>query len=168
MSATLMSIAEFELLPDEPGKQELLQGEVISLPPAGESHNVIAHALFGVLVPVFAARRVRIDAGYRMSRDTWLEPDVSLTWPDQPVVNDFMQGSPMIAVEVISPSNLAEEIARKAATYLKHGAEEVWIIYPRTRSMMVHRRSSVEHVTDTYRSALVPVAISLNDILPAE
>jgi Uma2 family endonuclease len=168
MPATLMSIAEFELLPAEPGKQELLQGELITLPPAGESHNVVVHALFRVLSPVFAPRRVRMEAGYRMSASTLLQPDVSVTWPDQPVVNDFMRGSPMIAVEVVSPGNTAEEIERKTAAYLNHGAEEVWIVYPRTRSMLVHRSSAVERITEVYRSGLVPLSVSLREILPAE
>ncbi len=73
----------------------------------------------------------------------------------------------MIAIEAVSPGNTAEEIDRKIAAYLNHGAAEVWID-PRTRWMMVHRSSAVERITDVYRCGLVPVAISLSDILPPE
>jgi Uma2 family endonuclease len=168
MPATLMTIAEFELLPDVPGKQELLEGELINLPPARDSHGDIVHALYEVLRSVLPAGRVRIDAGYRMAPDTWLEPDVSVRWPDQPAENGYRQGSPMIAMEVVSPGNTAEEIQRKTAAYLKHGAEEVWIVYPLGRCMMVHRSIAVERITDVYTCALVPVTISLSAILPAE
>ena len=58
MPATLMSIAEFELLPDVPGKQELLEGELITLPPAQDEHGDIVQALYEVLRSVRPASRV--------------------------------------------------------------------------------------------------------------
>jgi Uma2 family endonuclease len=138
------------------------------LPPAQDLHGDIIHALYEVLRSVLPANRVRIEAGYRMPPDTWLQPDVSVRWPDQPAENGFRQGSPMIAIEVVSPGNTAEEIQRKTAAYLNHGAEEVWIVYPRSRCMMVHKSSVAERITDFYACALVPVTISLSDILPPE
>ena len=40
---TLLSFEEFEQLPDEPGKLEFLDGELIQLPPAKFNHMEIAH-----------------------------------------------------------------------------------------------------------------------------
>ena len=34
-------------------------------------------------------------------------------WPDQPELNEYVQGSPMIAIEIASRGNTAEEIERK-------------------------------------------------------
>jgi Uma2 family endonuclease len=39
---TLLTFEEFEQLPDQPGKRELVRGEVIELPPAKLEHNRIA------------------------------------------------------------------------------------------------------------------------------
>lgn len=39
------------------------------------------------------------------------------------------QSFPLIA-EVISPTDLAEEMISKAQEYLQSGAEEVWLVYP--------------------------------------
>ncbi len=132
MPATMMSFAEFELLPDVPGKQELLQGELIALPPAKLPHIRVGEALFKRLLSVLDHLRVHHEAGYQLSCDTWLQPDVSVQWPGQEEANEYFQGSPMIAIEVVSPGNTAEEIDRKTKAYLKHGAEEVWVVYPRT------------------------------------
>jgi Uma2 family endonuclease len=107
-------------------------------------------------------------SGYQMSRHTWLQPDVSVDWPNQRVENDYAQGAPMLAIEVVSPGNTAEEIQRKTAAYLQHGGEEVWIVYPRSRCMMVHRSTAVERITDVYTCALVHVTISLSAVLPPE
>jgi Uma2 family endonuclease len=102
-----------------------------------------------------------------MTQDTWLTPDISVRWPDQPIRNDYLQGAPLIAVEIVSRGNTADEIDRKTAVYLDQGAAEVWIVYPRTRCMMVHRKNSVEKITDTYNGPYVPVTVRLADIFPA-
>ncbi len=77
MPATLMSVAESELLPDAPGKQELLYGEAIALPPAKLSHDKTARSLFRLLTSALGEPRVYMESGYQMSRDNWLQPDVS-------------------------------------------------------------------------------------------
>jgi Uma2 family endonuclease len=39
---TKLTDEQFVALPDEPGKRELLDGELITLPPVEEHHNQIA------------------------------------------------------------------------------------------------------------------------------
>jgi Uma2 family endonuclease len=165
MPATLLSIAEFELLPDLPGKQELLEGEVILLPPAKLPHSKTTKAFVALLMSVLDESRVFSEAGYQMAPDTWLQPDVSVTWPDQPVANDYLQGSPMIAIEIVSRGNTADEIERKIAKYLRYGAAEVWIVYPSTHRMMVHRDAAVERISDTYTCHSIPAVVRLSEIL---
>ena len=46
----------------------------------------------------------------------------------------------MIAIEIISPGNSAEEIHRKREAYLEEGVAEVWIVYPVSRVMEVFRK----------------------------
>ena len=46
---------------------------------------------------------------------------------------------PDIAVEVKSPTNTLAELRRKAAIYLQHGTQLVWIIIPDQRSAEVCR-----------------------------
>lgn len=47
--------------------------------------------------------------------------------------------APDIAVEVVSPSNRAAELQRKVERYFEAGAVEVWVVYPATRSIVLHR-----------------------------
>ena len=46
---------------------------------------------------------------------------------------------PDIAVEVRSPSNTLAELRRKAAIFLQHGTQLVWIIIPESRGAEVCR-----------------------------
>ena len=88
-------------------------------------------------------------AAYQLRRG-WLIPDVSVTWPDQPV-SEWFQGSPMIVIEIVSRGNTAWEIDRKVGAYLQEGDAEVWMVYPATRSMTVFRTDETLRVTDVYR-----------------
>jgi Uma2 family endonuclease len=121
---TLLTIEEFLNLPDVPGKQELLDGELISLPPAKRSHMEISKRLFHLFRSVVDDSRVWFETGYHL-HDRMLQPDVSVTWPDQRVENDWFQGAPMIAFEIASRGNTAEEIEGKVAAYIEEGVGEV-------------------------------------------
>ena len=164
MSATTQLTAEeFLNLPDTPGKQELLDGELISLPPAKHYHSEIARAFQKLLETAVDKSRVWIYAGYQLKRG-WLIPDVSVTWPNQPV-SEWLQGAPMIAIEIVSRGNTAEEIERKVGAYLQEGGAEVWVVYPATRSMIVFRKDQTLRITDTYRFELIGVTVKLDELL---
>ena len=40
----------------------------------------------------------------------------------------LIEGAPVLAVEVLSPSDKVEEINEKITTYLAHGSAMVWIV----------------------------------------
>lgn len=164
MSATTQLTAEeFLNLPDMPGKQELLDGELISFPPAKHYHSLAARAFQKLLETVLDGSRVWFFEGYQLKRG-WLIPDVSVSWPDQPV-SEWFQGAPMIAIEIVSRGNTAEEIDRKVGAYLEEGGAEVWVVYPATRSMTVFRKGDTLRVTDTYRCELIGVVVKLDELL---
>jgi Uma2 family endonuclease len=51
--------------------------------------------------------RVWFKTGFQL-RCGMLQPDVTVTWPNQKIENDWFQGAPMIAVEIASPGNSVE------------------------------------------------------------
>jgi Uma2 family endonuclease len=95
-TTTLLSFEEFEQLPDEPGKVELLDGELIQLPPAKYKHMEIAHRIHALLVPAVGKAeasaklgRAYLEMGYKFGTRAWLQPDVSISYRDQPRGNYF-------------------------------------------------------------------------------
>lgn len=52
---------------------------------------------------------------------------------------------PDLAIEVVSPSNTAKEVAQKVAEYLARGARLVWIADPKTRTVAVHAPNAVPY-----------------------
>jgi Uma2 family endonuclease len=70
-------------------------------------------------------------------------PDLSFIRFDRiPSDVDFSRpfpGAPTLAVEVVSPSETAEEIQGKLNDYLTYGAEQVWVLYPTSRQLYQYR-----------------------------
>jgi Uma2 family endonuclease len=172
MSTTsLMTFAEFEQLPDIPGKRELIDGELIELPPPKLSHSQIAKYLCRLLLQSLPETRVWQEAGYRIAGG-WLQPDVSVTWPEQNVDNDYLVGAPSLAVEILSPRNTAAEIDRKITLYLSEGGGEVWVVNSKRKIMTVYRASAGQVlrivVDSTYASELLGLSIGLSQIFPTD
>jgi Uma2 family endonuclease len=107
-----MAFEEFEQLPDTPEELELLEGELIRLPPRKRPHMEAAERLYEVLkapveqlrrtAPQIPIGRVHIEMGYLLSTKprSWLRPDVSITSPEQPG-EDFYEGAPWMVFEIV-------------------------------------------------------------------
>ncbi len=50
----------------------------------------------------------------------------------------YLTGPPLLAVEILSPSDQIESIERKIQGYLDSGVRQVWIISPGMRNVTVH------------------------------
>ncbi|HMD48018.1 MAG TPA: Uma2 family endonuclease [Bryobacteraceae bacterium] len=166
MSTTsLTTFADFELLPDVAGKRELVDGEITIMPPPDLAHSRIAKQVFLLLLARLDKARIWPDyTGYRIAQG-WIEPDVSVSWPDQRRDDKYFVGSPMIAVEILSPS---EEIDHKLTLYFADGAREVWVIDSKRKAMTVYARQNdqvIRQVVDREcRSSAAQAAFSLTEI----
>jgi Uma2 family endonuclease len=104
--------------------------------------------------------------GYRLGPLTWLQPGVSITHAGQPA-NDYYEGAPALAVEMVSDSNTPGKIARKVEAFLAHGAVEAWVVYPDRREVKVNRQGfEATTWSGRFRTGLLPgVEIDLDAIL---
>jgi Uma2 family endonuclease len=150
----LLTFGEFERLPDEPGKQELLDGELFRSRPAKLKPMNVVHRLYRLLSQP-AASDVYIETGYKIGRNAWLQPDVSIPHPDQPS-GDYFEQAPWLAIEVISDSNPAEFMDRKVKKYLANGSVEVWLVYPRTFCVWVYRPGHAQEFRGSLQSEIIP------------
>jgi Uma2 family endonuclease len=169
----LMTFEEFERLPDEPHKLELMDGELIRMPPAITRHMRITLRLYktldsalGMLHSQGLARdlgEVFHETGYLLGSN-WVIPDISITHARQ-TENKYLEGAPALAIEVISKANTAEMMQRKIQLYMQNGAREAWLFYPRAQSVTVYRGRTATEVEGTLTSELLPgVSIDLSEI----
>jgi Uma2 family endonuclease len=150
-------------LPVTETRRELVRGEVIETMPPGGQHGAIAVVLAMLLrlwTQKSAGGYVGVEAGYILRRnpDTVRGPDVSYIRADRVPPSGIPEGfwilAPDLAVEIVSPSETADEVREKVRDFLGAGTPLVWTIYPRTQEVVVHtadgvaRTYSGEHVLE--------------------
>ena len=120
------------------------------MPGAGELHIAIVVMLFKLLdrfVEQHDLGIVRPDGlAYMLRRDPDQVriPDVSfVTWesvPEGDVSERFWEGPSTLADEVVSPNDRADDIHERVQDYLGAGARQVWVLWPRRRSVSIYSR----------------------------
>ncbi|MGP0073451.1 MAG: Uma2 family endonuclease [Bryobacteraceae bacterium] len=160
---TLLTFEDFEKYQDDGLKHELLEGEHITMPPPKRPHTRVQQNLQDALRPYVREHQlgeVHLEAGFKLSSRTWLQPDVSFVRSEQMQrgdPNEYFEGAPALAIEVASDSNTAAQLDLKMELYFAHGAEEVWIVFPQTRRVRANFPDGHSETLSTeLHSALFP------------
>lgn len=132
---------------------ELIEGELHEMAPTGGIHNLLTLEIGALIRNVVRAGKLGYvfgaENGFILATEpqTILAPDVSFVSKARlgQVTEKFIEIAPDLAVEVVSPGNSAAEMDEKTALYLQAGARQVWVVYPRSRSIYVY--TSVTSVT---------------------
>jgi Uma2 family endonuclease len=154
-TTTYLTADEFWELPEIEGKRlELVEGHVVEMAPAGPRHNEIA---FYVAVLIFQhVRQHRLGwasgdgTGFVLpgGRESVLIPDASFVaterLPSGGTPDTGWPFPPDLAVEVVSPSDRADDVNAKVTTYLQAGTRLVWVIWPRTRTIYAFRAGGAD------------------------
>jgi Uma2 family endonuclease len=143
---TLLTIEQFDQLPVIEGTlYELNEGEVVTVTEPMPRHNWVRDNIAAALRDFAHPRhlgRVFVETGYQLTPETVRIPDVSFVPADRMHNIDLdkrIQGAPALAIEVVSPTDLAEELRQKVKQYLAAGVKAVWVFYPKTREVQVFR-----------------------------
>jgi Uma2 family endonuclease len=152
----LVTADELIRMPDDGLRYELVEGRLIAMTPAGSLHGRLIVRLSTALDSfveehdlgaVFAA-----DTGFRIARapDTVRAPDVSFVRKDRLPETGFpagyWPGPPDLAVEVVSPSDSADDVESKVHEYLSNGVRLVWVVFPLERAAAVHRSGAPSEI----------------------
>jgi Uma2 family endonuclease len=131
---------------------ELVDGKLVERHMGMESSEIAARVV--LLVGMFLraqsiGRLFGADAGYQCfpnSPRKVRKPDVSFIragrLPGDRAPAGHCLIAPDLAVEVISPGDLAYEVEEKVAEYLQAGVPLVWVVNPPTRTVRIHRPKS--------------------------
>lgn len=114
--------------PDE--RVELIEGEVIRMPPIGDRHGGAVEELTELLVQAVAGRaRVRCQMPVRLSNYSEPQPDFAVMRP-RTGRNDRAHPSAteVFLIVEISNSTIRYDLDVKVPLYARHGVPEVWAI----------------------------------------
>jgi Uma2 family endonuclease len=139
-------------LPDDGIERDLIRGELRERPMTrrnpihSETETLISYHLWA-WVEVQATPKGKVvggEAGFRLRRDpvTYVGIDVAYVSPEMAAGHDrkrkFFDGPPVLAVEILSPSDTHGDVVEKVELYLEVGTV-VWIVDPDFRTVAVHR-----------------------------
>ncbi len=112
---------------EEDERVELIGGELVPMSPKGNHHEVVKTALLRRWFRVApAAIELTPETTFRLSEDTYLEPDV-VVYPSALEPKDLKGPNVLLVVE-IADSSRRYDMGRKAKLYASFGVRELWVI----------------------------------------
>lgn len=142
-----LTAEQLAFLPDHEGRCELVAASLVREPPVGVEHGSVAGTVISHLFAFVRGHglgRVCVETGFVLARspDTVRAPDVAFVSHARAEETlrggPYFEGAPDLAVEILSPSNTKQEMARKVGEYLDAGGRAVWVIDPRRGCVTVH------------------------------
>ena len=124
-------------------------------PPGGE-HGNLSIKLNEVLTGQFSKLPQDVRSNYRLlpqeagflletEPDTVLAPDMAILEASQMAAHQgpgFYHFAPVIAIEILSPSNTRKELIRKMAKFFYAGTAEFWIFDPSSQTLTIENAES--------------------------
>jgi Uma2 family endonuclease len=148
-SIQLLTVEEFQRLPENGNRYELVRGEVRSMSPPGFRHGSIM-LNFGAPLKVYAdANRLGAvsggDPGFVLARrpDIVRAPDIAFVSAARIAAagepSGYYEGAPDLVVEVLSPNDTVFDVEEKTNDWLTLGCRMVVLVNDRRRTVTVHR-----------------------------
>ena len=156
MSTTTKLITADELLVmphhDEGGNTlvlELIRGELKITSPTGGTHGISCAQLVMEITKFVKSKNLGMvfapETGCIVGRDpdSVLGVDVAYVSHERMKavenIDKFLPFAPDLAIEVLSPTNTAQEMDEKVALYFASGARAVWVFNPKRRTVAAYK-----------------------------
>jgi Uma2 family endonuclease len=130
-------------LPEDAGRTEIVDGDLVMSPTPSDRHQEISTALAAKIYPF--VRRQKLGKFYGapvhvvLAENTNFEPDLcflataNLHRLESPVI----AGPPDLIIEIISESNRTHDTVVKFQNYERYGVAEYWLVDPRDEKVTV-------------------------------
>jgi Uma2 family endonuclease len=147
-----MTTEQLLAMPEDGIDRDLIRGELREIPMTRRNRRhsrteaSIANALKNWLhsQPMPRGEVLSGEAGFRLRRDpdttvgidvAYISAEMAAATPDSAFL---VEGPPVLAVEVLSPSDTHEDVSEKVTEYLEAGTNLVWVVDPAFRTVIVY------------------------------
>jgi Uma2 family endonuclease len=137
---------------------EVVNGQRVELEPMGAFESVLASVLLVYLESFARSSKLGVAVGETLfvldgARKLKRRPDVAFVsysrWPETTVERaEAWNVVPDLAIEIISPTNLAEAVDEKIVEYFQAGVQLAWVLYPTTGRVHVYESANKARVVE--------------------
>ena len=138
-----LTFEQFRELPSDGKRYELIHGEVHVTPSPATRHQFALQNLYESLGPYVHKNHLGevclAPLDVRLGEETVLQPDLIFVSNARAgiIQEDWIAGSPDLAVEVLSPSTAGHDRATKLPIYAEARVPKVWLIDPQAKTVEV-------------------------------
>jgi Uma2 family endonuclease len=143
-----LTIEEFERLPDDGCRYELVDGDLERMPPTGEVHGDVDRQFIWLLESFIRPRGIEklfVETSFVLSpdRQTVRQPDIAFVHAER-LLHDrdrdrSVRLAPDLVIEIVSPSDRRSAVVTKAYEYVSFGVRLVWVVDPPSRTITIFR-----------------------------
>jgi Uma2 family endonuclease len=126
-----LTVADLERVPDDGHRYELVDGALVVTPAPSLRHQEVSMRLAVLLFNACPDGLTVLSAPFdvRFADDTVVQPDL-LVARDVDFADDCLPGTPLLAVEILSPSTRLLDLNLKNARYEAAGVASYWALDP--------------------------------------
>jgi Uma2 family endonuclease len=142
-NSKMLTYEEWLRLPEVEGVEEVVNGEIVKMPPNKIVHAYTVESLADLLKAKLDRRTVLVIVttfGLVIRREPLATrvPDIAVFVRSNIVEQDgYIHSAPELVVEVLSPANTRSERADKLQDYESLGVPEVWVVSPEAQTVEV-------------------------------
>lgn len=152
------TVDDLDDLPDDGLQYELADGVLLVTPAPRTRHQRMSMRLTRALLDAVPESLELFAApfDFRPSRVTSLQPDLLVVRPED--VGEYLEGIPLLVVEILSPSTRAKDLILKRALYAESGIPSYWVLDPTEGTALVLRLEDGQYVEQVRTSEVVSVS----------
>jgi len=172
-SATLLTVADFLNLPDPTeGHLELHHGEPVVMPPPTWGHQLLQSRIASLLEAQLGETGIVMTGMFfrpTPEYELW-QADVGYVTTERVALiggEKYLMGAPDLVVEVLSPSNTAQEIHDRQSICMSNGCLSFWVVNDRRKVISISEGDVTKHYRASSRlqcSLLAAESIAVADI----
>lgn len=148
----LLRVEDYEKLPDRPGGHwELHHGEAVFVTFPKHRHKSLQRRIRKLLEEICEPKGYIVDTEYPYKpfpeHEVWGADVAVVSDTRYEAIQDWLDGSPELVIEVKSRSNTKDQFHDHAMTTLAgESATEFWIVDPKPRTVTIYNKKSGMHV----------------------
>ncbi len=140
----MITLEQYEALPED-ARAEVFDGQIYYMASPSQDHQTISMELSTMLNTYLKSKHgscrvfhAPFDVKLQDTPLTIVQPDMMIVCDKDKLDGKRCNGAPDFIIEIISPSNPADDYIRKLYYYKNAGVREYWIVDPRRKTVTVN------------------------------